>query len=1267
MFSMLDSKITITSLNTKSIRSDYKWFQMESFLQNNNPDICLFQETNITELPKIMKCNQYSFFLNDAVGNYSGTTIAVKKNPTIQIVSNEIIYPAYSQKVTLLISQEVWHIYTVYLPHNQLMAREILDSLSDSFQNCSSRNEIAILGGDFNCTLDPDIDRFRSDERHVRTVEHLRQFVNTFELHDCWRHFYKTKGYTFVSSIVPYSASRIDRLYCSEKLLNCIGSTYIRGSFSDHLAVSGVFKTKYNHRPYPPYWKFDNLLLEDPNFTECMRAFLDDQISSMPSHCDLLEWWDSFKIDIKHMAILYIRQRKKTSEFVLNRLHRQIMQIFTCENSEVVDLTLVNQLLQRVRDWYHSRSEKVLLKSKYEYLIHSDRPCINKHAFRNYKSISMLRKGRDIIEQPMPLCAHVRSYFLEKHSERGETVDEDSVLFENLGTLSSDNKSSLDEPITSDELTQALMSLNKNSAPGIDGLTVEFYKHFWSSLKIKYHHVIDESLRRQTLPTSATKSVVSLLPKKGDLLSIENWRPISVLTTDYKIIAKAVSTRLSQVISTIVDPDQSYAVPGRTIYDNLHLYRDVITYANQEDIPLAILNLDQKSAFDKVCHNYLFHLLKLFNFGDQFVNTVRTLYENATFHVRVGSLLTGTIPFKNGIRQGCPLSGPLYSLTIEPFLNLCRRFLTGFPLPGNEHSKLTTCAYADDVSVFVSNDSDFQKFQLIYSTYSKQSKAELNSQKSRGFWSGKWKSRVDNPLNYSWSNGGIEVLGIRFSNSLEADTQYAVNSLSEKLNQSLTIWKQKLPSASLVGRKIIVNQFVAPKLWHFLHILPFTQTQLQQLQRKLLEFIWMGKHWTAIKDLCLPTAHGGLGLVHLQSKLNLFRVFTASRIVRISERPKWKILMEHFIKKSNPYNVSWQWFFCDEKVPLSRGRFSAFTCSLKEAIQTSGITVLNFPSSIQDLGCFPTTYSKFLIKTVPPLFNELWLCYGFRTISDFMMMETWMPNDVMLQKIGSVSNVISRDMLEHYNRIRLYFELHYGDIGAESDGADVQFIFRIGSSECVVKKETKKKLYQHLICSYFDASEAMTGAWLDDEVCWKSYFNKLTLGFDSEVPWRLAKNRLADPIFLFKAGLKNNSQCPFCPGITGTSWHMIFTCRQVQGIWEIVCDLLRSLLGRVRISLKELYCGYSGRSPAIQLANYIISASKTTIYRVLTSYFRDGGTPVLFVPVFVKKIKSRLVTEFSWYLGKGNLEGFKSQWCIRAVVCDIGDSNQLLFSQLINK
>ncbi|CAM2098369.1 unnamed protein product [Caretta caretta] len=92
----------------------------------------------------------------------------------------------------------------------------------------------------------------------------------------------------------------------------------------------------------------------------------------------------------------------------------------------------------------------------------------------------------------------------------------------------------------------------------MEGLTVEFYCLFWDVLGPDLVTVWAESLQSGVLPLSCRRAVLTLLPKKGDLRDLRNWRPVSLLSTDYKIVAKAISLRLGSVVVDVIHPDQTY-------------------------------------------------------------------------------------------------------------------------------------------------------------------------------------------------------------------------------------------------------------------------------------------------------------------------------------------------------------------------------------------------------------------------------------------------------------------------------------------------------------------------------------------------------------------------------------------------------------------------------------------------------------------------------------------------------------------------------------
>ena len=110
-------------------------------------------------------------------------------------------------------------------------------------------------------------------------------------------------------------------------------------------------------------------------------------------------------------------------------------------------------------------------------------------------------------------------------------------------------------------------------APGLDGLPAEFYKAFWDILGPTLLEVFQESVEQGVLPLTCQRAVLCLLPEKGNLHETANWRPVSHLNTDCKILSKALATCLKEVISFLIGTDQSHCVPERSIYDNIFLVR----------------------------------------------------------------------------------------------------------------------------------------------------------------------------------------------------------------------------------------------------------------------------------------------------------------------------------------------------------------------------------------------------------------------------------------------------------------------------------------------------------------------------------------------------------------------------------------------------------------------------------------------------------------------------------------------------------------------
>ena len=199
-----------------------------------------------------------------------------------------------------------------------------------------------------------------------------------------------------------------------------------------------------------------------------------------------------------------------------------------------------------------------------------------------------------------------------------------------------------------------------------------------------------------------------MLFKKGDRRDLKNWRPISLLTVDYKILAKVLENRLSLVLPSIIHGDQTCSVPGRSIRDNCRLLQDVVDYCDLQDLPAALVSLDQEKAFDRVDWHFLDRVMIRMNLGPVFRRSVGTLYEGISNRIVVNGHLSKPIYPKRCVRQGCPLWPLLYVLVDETLGSHLRTSpMRGLPLPDNS-DYLKVSQYADDMTVVVGRDEDFE-------------------------------------------------------------------------------------------------------------------------------------------------------------------------------------------------------------------------------------------------------------------------------------------------------------------------------------------------------------------------------------------------------------------------------------------------------------------------------------------------------------------------------------------------------------------------------
>ena len=564
-------------------------------------------------------------------------------------------------------------------------------------------------------------------------------------------------------------------------------------------------------------------------------------------------------------TINYSRERwrhlSREKIFMINRLNflkRRLAAGCNSVKTEILELeTKLNQLFEQQLEGSKIRSRTKWLEegetpSRYFFHLENER-----HA-KVFMSSIFNAAGAEVSSLPEIIDVH-NKYYSDLFSCGDIDMAAQRDLFSYVNSRLSDSKqASCEGPLSLAEASEALHLSNRNKSPGPDGLMVEFYTFFWNELGETLVDIFNQSLACGDLPNSMKASVTRLVHKRDDKRDLKNWRPISLLNVDYKICSKVVSLRLANVLGSIIDPDQTCSIPGRSIFSNLTLLRDTLAFIERTNEAGILLSLDQEKAFDRVDCSFLLNLLELFGFGPWFRSCIATLYRGAYMQILVNDFLSDPVPLQRGVRQGDALSPLLYVLCVEVLACKIRatKDIQGFLLPGVGGLQFKPCQYADDTTAFVKNENSLVSLFDAISIFEAGSGAKLNHSKTEALWLGAWRNRQDQPLDLSWVKK-TKILGVVFGTSnVERDNWEPRIS---KLDKCLLGWKNR--SLSFIGKVLVLNILGLSKLFFVASVLAPPRWVYDRLNQIVWPFLWGSRMETvARRSLICPVADGGLGL-----------------------------------------------------------------------------------------------------------------------------------------------------------------------------------------------------------------------------------------------------------------------------------------------------------------------------------------------------------------------------------------------------------------------
>ncbi|KAA3458346.1 reverse transcriptase [Gossypium australe] len=709
----------------------------------------------------------------------------------------------------------------------------------------------------------------------------------------------------------------------------------------------------------------------------------------------------------------------------------------------------------------------------------------------------------------------IASTYFEKLFSASDGEPDEHILGLVKRSVTSSMNEILLQKYTEGEIFQAVKEMPSLKAPGIDGFAAVFFQKYWHLVGANISKYCLAILNGHSDVGGINRTRIVLIPKVDKPKTMSQFRPISLCNVLYKIIAKVLVNRMSNILGDCINEAQGAFIPGRLISDNVLIAYEILHSLKMKKRGKKgnfALKLDMSKAYDRVEWDFLAGMMNSMGFHNEWIVLIMRYVCSVSYSVRLNGLNSDWFSPTRGLRQGDPLSPYLFFICAEGFSSLLedvkqRGSMEGAPI-GRGRLSINHLFFADDCILF--GDATLEGARAVHEVikeYERNAGQQVNYDKSLIYFganvNGKVKEEITGLLGVRVASNPEKYLGLPMM--VGRRKTWAFNSFIDRFRKRVEGWS--LRYLSMGGKEVFIKSVLQATPIYAMQCFLFPKKLCDKLEIIMNRFWWAnnktlrGISWSCWDMLCLPKCEVGWALLAKQV---------------------WRIIIQPHCLIARVLKV--RYFLFTDVLNAKVGSYPSFTwrsiCNAREVIVEGMIWRVGSGAQVN-------------------IWNDPWLPgKEHNRISGYDIDSRWITVNQLLEADNYTWN---RDLLD---------ELF--DEGTVSRILSIPLSAGSKEDTLVWKYEGSG---EYTVRSGYRALTTILGQFNNYKVeeDYKDFYKALwMLNIPSKIKihnWRLVSNLLPHYSNLLKRKLTGELVCPLCKEATEDSGHLLWYCKLLREVW----------------------------------------------------------------------------------------------------------------------